>query len=770
MCVFSIHSVVKDPPFSKLDLVSCRNLLIYLNPDLQERVVRTFHYALRQNGVLFLGPSEGATGSAAFFTPLDGKQRLFRRCDTAATSHMPVFHPSGDARPPARQATPRSAALIEDHIEKSARGALEKHSPAYLVVNRQHEIVRFSGGETGRYLEPAAGIASLGLFGILRKSLRPVVRAALQKAFATGQAVLHEKLRTKIDRETRAVTVIVEPIVDDGQEPSLCVVAFQDLGPIAERGKTRGSVEATDAATVQALEEELFRTKEQLQAAIDEAEGANEETSSSAEEYQSVNEELQSSNEELETAKEEMQSINEELQTINAELSSKNDQLTSLNSDMQNLIESTHIATIFLDNDMHIKSFTPAITNVFHLRDSDRGRPITEIVTRLAYNDLQADVGKVLHKLSVIEREVQIAEAGATFIMHIRPYHTVDRIVDGVVITFVDITERRRIEETLREHAALVEFAQDALIGIGRDGLVRSWNPGAERLFGYSAKTALGRPVSFLVAADRVDEQSTLIVQALTGQVAGPIEMVQRRQDGSDVDIELTVMPIRGIDGAIIAVAATARDIAERKQAEVHRTLLLHELSHRVKNALASVQSLAMETLRTAPTIDAFRDNFVARLIALSNTHDLLTRGEWQGAALGDVIEAELAPYQSAGHERWMTRGPNISLTPKMALALGMAFHELATNAAKYGALSVPAGHIEVRWRRVEAASGHRLHLSWVESGGPVVVTPQRKGFGSRLISDGLAFELDGDVVVEYDAAGIRCTVDAPLDTVPERE
>ena len=764
MCVFSTHSVVKDPPFSKLDLISCRNLLIYLNADLQERVVRTFHYALRPNGVLFLGPSEGVSRNPLLFAPIDAKQRLFRRSDTAAPTRLPEFGAT-EAGVQAPRSSPGPIGRIEDRIEKNARSVLEKHSPAYVVINRRNEIIRFSGGLISRYLEPSAGVATLGLFSILRRSLRPTVRAAIEQVFDTERARPPEQVRLKIEGRNHAVAVIVERIADEGADSGLCVVAFHDLGAISQLGKSKDSVAPADP-TLQVLEDELARTKEQLQAAIDEAEGANEETKSSAEEYQSVNEELQSSNEELETAKEEMQSVNEELQTVNGELSSKNDLLTRLNSDMQNFLESTQIATIFLDRDLRIKGFTPAITTVFHLRETDNGRPITEIVTRLAYGDLQSDVKAVLTTLTVIEREVQIPDIGATFIMHIRPYNTVDRIVDGVVITFVDITERRRAEESLREHAAIVEFAHDALIGIDLEGHVRTWNPGANRLFGYAKTEAIGQPISFLASADRASEQATVMDQALKGGVPEPIELRYRRQDGTAVDVELAVRPIRGADDGVIGVAVTARNISERTHAESLRTLLLHELSHRVKNALASVQSLALETLRTTLTLDAFREAFVARLIALSNTHDLLTQSEWQGAALGDVLEGELKPYGSGGGgaARWTASGPSLLLSPKMALALGMAFHELATNAAKYGALSTPTGHIDVNWREQNTPDGPQLNLSWIESGGPIVAKPLRKGFGTRLIGDGLAFELDGDVKIDYVPTGIRCTVEVPLD------
>jgi two-component system CheB/CheR fusion protein len=763
MCVFSLHSVVKDPPFSKLDLVSCRNLLIYLNPELQERVARTFHYALRPGGVLFLGPAEGVSRSTPLFEAIDAKSRLFRRRDTAAVTRFQHFRSAEELPPSVERPATRPPARLDDWIERSAQSVLEKHSPAYMVVNRQNEVIRFSGGEIGRYLEPSAGVATLSLFGILRRSLRPAVRAALETANAARQAVVHKRVRIKLDDQTRAVTVIVEPIAGEGNDPGLCVVAFKDVDSIVGYPKTKHPSDSRDAG-VQALEDELSRTKEQLLAAVDAVQGANDETKSSAEEYQSVNEELQSSNEELETAKEEMQSVNEELQTVNAELSSKNDLLTHLNSDIKNLLDSTQIPTVFLDNAMRVKGFTPAITSVFHLRDTDRGRPITEIATTLTYDGLPNEFAKVLRELSVVEREVQMAEAGLIFIMRIRPYYTVDRLVDGVVITFMDITERRRTEEAF----AIVEFAQDAAISISLDGIVRSWNPGAERLFGTAAQKAIGQPIAALIEFDPTAQRASPIAKAMKGELPGQIEIAVRRPNGADVAVEVVAVPIRDADDAIIAVAVTARDISERKRAEARSTLLLNELNHRVKNTLANVQSLALETLRTAPTPEAFQEAFMARLIALSSAHNVLVEHGWRDAALNDVIEVELEPYLSVGHKRWTVTGPNIRLTPKMALALGMAFHELATNAAKFGALSAPEGHIDIDWSTRDAGRGCRLHLSWVERGGPAVETPVRKGFGRRLIDEGLAYELDGEVQVDYLPAGVRCIVDVPMDPAEE--
>jgi two-component system CheB/CheR fusion protein len=319
------------------------------------------------------------------------------------------------------------------------------------------------------------------------------------------------------------------------------------------------------------------------------------------------------------------------------------------------------------------------------------------------------------------------------------------------------------MEEALREHAAIVEFSHDALISMTLDGVIRSWNPGAENLFGYSASEAIGKPITFLGDVDGTKEQDALIAQAKAGKVTGPIGAVRLRQGGSNVDVELAVMPIRGTDGAVTALALSARDITERKEADLHRTLLLHELGHRVKNALATVQAIATQTLKAAATPEAFAVLFSARLVALAKTHDLLTRGEWQGAALQDIVEAELEPYQNESRTRWRCDGPVLRLDAQKSLALGSAFHELATNAAKHGAFLVPSGHVEVTWERRQSATGLQLYLLWAETGGPRVQKSGRSGFGTRLIGDGLAYELDGEVALDFDAAGVRCVIDVPL-------
>ncbi len=757
MCVFSTHSLVKDPPFSKLDLVSCRNLMIYVDGGLQDRMMRTFHYALRAGGYLFLGQSESVTRNARLFAAVDKKHRIFQRRDISAPS-LPDF-PLAPPPPPAVPAATRTAPRVQDRIDHGVRRALEKHSPAYVVIDKSHDILRFSGGEIGRYLEPSAGAASLNLLGIVRKTLRPGVRAAVQKAYAAGEPVLMESLAVKIDGKTRSVKLIVEPIAEGG-DAGLCIVAFQDLGLVA----AAKSAAETPHPDLQALEQELHTTKTQLRATIDELETANEEMKSANEEYQSVNEELQSSNEELETAKEEMQSVNEELQTINAELSSKNDLLTRSNSDFRNLLDSTQIATIFLDDKLRITSFTPGMTDLFHLRDSDRGRPITDIAARMEYADLRRDVAKVMRTLGVVEHEVRLTDEEGAFLMRIRPYRTVDNVIDGTVITFVDITERERYQSAKSELAAIVDSSQDAIIGHTFDGTITSWNAGAEKIFGFPADQALGKPIGILLPETQLDIVPDILKKVKRGERVEHFEIDLQRKDGKRIDVSLTISPIRDSSGNVIAASTVAREFTERKLAEEHKTLLIAELDHRVKNTLTIVASLVSQTAKAAESPEAFADAIEGRIQALSRVHRLLTRSNWDRAELRELVEEELAPYRAENGENIVFGGKHdVVLTPQSTMALAMALHELATNAAKYGALSAEGGRVEVAWKIANKKKEPLLSIEWSETGGPRVEPPTRRGFGSELIERALPYQLEAKVQRDFLADGVRCRIEIPL-------
>ncbi|WP_053086464.1 sensor histidine kinase [Microvirga massiliensis] len=329
----------------------------------------------------------------------------------------------------------------------------------------------------------------------------------------------------------------------------------------------------------------------------------------------------------------------------------------------------------------------------------------------------------------------------------------------GLSVFFRDISERKRAEAAEQWLAAIIESSDDAIIGKNLESVITSWNKGAERLFGYRAKEVIGQPITILFPEDRYDEELQILERIRQGESVKSYESTRRRKDGSLVEVSLTVSPVRDAQGRIVGASKIARDITEHKRAERLQHLLVHELNHRVKNILATVQAVARQTFGKGQWDTAARESFEARLLALSKTHDLLTRESWNGAELSQVIAEALAPYR---HDRFEINGPGLRLSPRVALALSMALHELATNAAKYGALSVDPGRIAIAWQ-VQPGDPSHLAFRWQERGGPPVSPPQHEGFGSRLIGRSLALELAGEVQVTYDPAGVRCEVNIPL-------
>jgi signal transduction histidine kinase len=388
------------------------------------------------------------------FKTLNGRQRIFARQEPAVPPADMVY---SSATPGSFMPSPiavRHAPTVEDAIDRGARRALQEFSPAYVVIDRTSDIIRFSGGAIARFLEPSPGVASLNLFGIVRRALRPALRSAVRRASAGRKAMVQERLILSLDGDNHVVTLIVVPFIDDRADRDLYLVAFQDLGPASSLARAAAPVAiglTDDAGQAEPeIAAELSATRAQLLAIVTELESANEELKSANEEYQATNEELQATNEELDTSRVEMQSVNEEMQTINAELAGKNELLETLNDDMQNLWDSTQIATLFLDNDMRVTRFTPRVTELFRLRGIDVGRPITEIASLLSYTTIADDVTAVLNGREIVEQEIQPVTGGATFLMQIRPYRKLGNMVAGAVITFVDISTSKRLEETLR--------------------------------------------------------------------------------------------------------------------------------------------------------------------------------------------------------------------------------------------------------------------------------------------------------------------------------
>jgi two-component system CheB/CheR fusion protein len=767
MCIFSVHNVIKDAPFSRLDLISCRNLLIYLDATLQNRVLLLFHFALRHRGYLFLGPSENVTQHPKLFTKVDGKLRLFKARE-ADVARQPIEFPLATSiyRSPLEPDRPHGSLppTIRDTVSRRAQRVAEAYAPACFVVDDGYEILHFSG-RTGRYLQPSPGAASLNLFSIVDAGLRPDLRAVIHEAVTTGRRVIRENASLPVDGGFQSLNLIAEPLATGDGDAKFCIVVLQEVGAPKPPG-TAGVGAASEAQKdeiIRHLESELIATRERLQTTIEELETSNEEMKSSNEEFQSVNEELQSANEELETSKEELQSVNEELETVNAELNSKIESLDRAISDRKNLLESTQIATLFLDNQLRVRSFTPAITEIFHLIGSDAGRPITDIVSRLSYENLPRDVGRVMRTLTRLEQEVALSDGSASYIMRILPYRTVDDVINGVVITFIDITERKRNEESLARLAAIIAHSHEAIIGTSPDGTITTWNAGAERMYGYGAEEAVGRPLSFLSTPEQPGEMRQIFdrLKRPPGQPS-IVDTERVAKDGRRIFVSYTASPIRNEAGRLVGAALVERDTTERRQAERRQQLLLAELNHRVKNTLASVLSIAARTRQTSDSLDSFGRSFEGRLQSLAAAHELLAENVWAGVDLRQLLVKELKPYHE-GKDLPVFSGGDVFLPARAALVFAMPLHELATNAAKCGALSSPGGSIKVGWRIVKVEGAALLRLDWSERGGPRVEKPARDGFGLSFVKRSIAYELHGTAELTFKPGGLHCRIEVPM-------
>ncbi|HEY2177314.1 MAG TPA: CheR family methyltransferase, partial [Caulobacteraceae bacterium] len=633
LCVFSPHSVIRDPPFSRVDLISCRNLLIYFGLDSQNQVIPIFHYALRPRGFLFLGASENVSQFGELFAAVDKKHRIYKARDGAG-SRLRLAGLMGPQRTDFRaEAVARAATTagtsLRDQINAQVLG---EFAPAHVVVGRDGDVVYYST-KTGKYLEAAPGSPSRQLLTMVRKGLRLDVRSALRECVESGARIVRPGLLSEgPDGQTQLVTLTIEPVSGRNGEEPLYLLLFADQGPPGTEAEAISRLRSSADGASERLEAELRETRERLQSLIEEYETALEELKSSNEELVSVNEELQSTNEEMEASKEEMQSLNEELQTVNAELHGKVDALDAANADLQNLFESTQVATIFLDRDLAIRSYTPAVGQLFNILPTDRGRPITDLASRIPLPGLADDIAQVLADGQRLERRME--QAQTSYLLRVAPYRDSSARNEGVVVTLVDVT-------------------------------------------------------------------------SLT-------------------------------------------------QAEAHLQVMIAELNHRVKNMLTVAIAITSETHKGARTVTEFRVSLIDRLHAMARSYELLSRENWIGASIDELVRQQLAPF---GLERVTFGGPPVKLKPRQALSVGMVLHELATNASKYGAFSADAGKVDLAWTQVDG----EIRLDWREHGGPATGEPPRRGFGLKLVEREAAHNLGGEVKIEFPSAGARASVAFPV-------
>ena len=563
--VFSEQDVIKDPPFSKLDLISCRNLMIYMGSELQKKVIPLFHYALNPGGFLLLGTSETVGEFGALFATIDRKQKLYQRKDDGGSQQrlaLARFTPPITAevtvipQPVVRKAFPQNLPL-QELAEKALLGQVIQ---AGILVNRAGDIL-YLHGRTGMYLELAPGGAdNYNILKMAREGLRPDLTIALHKAALRNEIVRRSGLRVKTNSHFTTVNLSISPVAGGSaamsETPLFMVVLEEAAVQIAETvsGDTEKSPDTLPAGTGDPLsnvDARLAVLQQELQA---------------KEEYiQCANEELEASNEELKSANEELQSVNEELATINAELQAKVLDLSRVNNDMNNLLAGTGIGTVFVDFELRILRFTPGATQIIHLILSDVGRNVAHFASNLrGYDSLVADIRIVLNTLVPREVEVQTT-AGDYYLMRILPYRTVDNRIEGAVITFVDITEIKQTREALKKAndltrmAVVVRDSHDAIVMQDMEGRILAWNPSACRMYGWSEAEALGRDIRELIPEGLRKEDVKRVQHLSRKEVLEPYGTQRIAKDGTVVEVWLTATALLNEAGKVYAIATTER-------------------------------------------------------------------------------------------------------------------------------------------------------------------------------------------------------------------
>ncbi len=565
MIVFAEHNVTGDPPFSGLDLISCRNLLIFMDRELQKKLLHLFHYALNPESFLLLGTSETAGELEDYYTVLDRKWKLYQ------SKSAVTFHPDKEFLPLFNQTVSRTLAAgspksktnsIRELVEHAL---LQQYAPACVVINKRREII-YIHGRTGKYLEPAPGEVSLNIERMAREGLKLELAAAIRKASVQKISVCCRGLQVRGNGiTTTAVNLTVSPFAEGLPAfADLLLVVFEDAALTEGDDRLKEAAVAFEEAAAagetavddrtSALEQELHYKEEFLQTVIEELESTNEE-------LQSTSEEFQSTNEELETSKEELQSVNEELTTVNAELQKKIEELSSSNNDTNNMLAGTGVGTIFVDLKLHILRFTPLAAGVINLIHSDLGRPVGHFASNLAdYDCLEEDVQSVLDTL--VPKEVEVKTKNEVwYLMRILPYRTIDNLIEGAVINFIDITELKSMQQEISRLAVVVRDSNDAVTMQDLEGQILAWNPGAEKLYGWSEAEALGMNIRETVLESKREDALKMVVKLAQSEKLEPYQIERLTRDGEAIKVRMTATALVNDDGKPYAIAITERRV-----------------------------------------------------------------------------------------------------------------------------------------------------------------------------------------------------------------
>jgi two-component system CheB/CheR fusion protein len=578
MVVFAQQNIIKDPPFTKLDMLCCRNLLIYFNQELQKKLLPIFHYSLKAEGLLFLGSSETIGQYTELFIALDKKCKIFKRTSSETVGYPVLyFPPQRGSVVMQEKKVPGSVKNVKGiNTFKLLQSILSQSDiPACVVIDDQANII-YIHGKTGRFLEPAQGEVSVNIVEMARNGLKAGLTGAIHKLVTNRQETVVSGLQVKDIGGFISVNLRVRPLphFETGQR-GLVLVIFEEV--VTAHNKVQQKTLSTSGRhakidEVRRLENELQYTRENLQTTIEELETSNEELRSTNEELQSTNEELQSTNEELETSKEELQSLHEESTTVNAELQSRIDELVKANDDIKNLLDAIEIATIFLDINLGVRRFTPKANELFPLTIIDIGRPIMHFASSLQGIDLQQHAQKVLDDLTMQEMEVDDKQ-GKIFRMRIRPYRTVNNVIDGVVITFEDITKIKKIEveisrlssgfeEKLLMMSKVFTDGVDPIIIEDMDGMIIEANEAATVSFGWSREELLGNTLKEFIQPSCYEQVKQIFEKCRAGEkIICNIEGIWRHRYGTDIATLSTFTPLTDLKGSISAIAITVKNI-----------------------------------------------------------------------------------------------------------------------------------------------------------------------------------------------------------------
>ncbi|MEX2671723.1 MAG: CheR family methyltransferase [Phycisphaeraceae bacterium] len=698
--IFASHNLIQDPPFSQLDLISCRNLLIYLEPEAQARVLALLHFSLRPGGYLFLGTSETTSQQPDLFQPVSKKWRIFRRL--GPTRHELVNFPVYGRSVPKRDLQHYRGGGVDtkSRLDRLVHRTLSTaYAPAAVLVTRSMEALYFHG-PTDRYLTQPAGERTASVLEMAREGLRFKLRQVVLQAFENKRRVVDTSARVRRDGAWVATRLTGMPL--HGGADEFVLVVFEDAdasGTQQQQEPTKAKPLAPGSDAVQTLEDELRNTRLELESTIEDLENANEEQKATNEELSSMNEEFQSTNEELETSKEELQSLNEELTTVNQQLHTKVDQLESANNDLQNLLASTDVATIFLDGDFHLRWFSPSVRDLLSVVASDVGRPLTDFVRKFEDPHLFEDAKRVMEKLVPISREIR-TDDGRWCIRRVLPYRTQDDRIEGTVVTFTDITELKQAEERERRLATVVRDSNDAVIVLDFQGNIREWNRGATAMYGWSEAEADAMNVRDIVPPEYQDEVEAMLGRLGEGREIGSRDMHRVCEDGRKLIVSSTVSVLRDERDQPTAIAVTERDVTELRDTQRKLEAFNAELERRVteRTALAERRAAQLHKL----SLDLYQAEEQERRRIAGVLHDDLqqilaaarmafNRLRLAGGRTGEEIDSDVQ-HLDALFEQAMQTTRNLS-------------HELSPPVLQEGL--VPALHWAQRWY----AKNHDLEI-----------------------------------------------------------